>query len=53
LKIFVAHLFVVPGWVVLGKIIGKVEFAGGQEEIELALADAILHPPVSHVERLR
>jgi hypothetical protein len=53
LKIFVAHLFVVlPRWVVLGKIVGKVELSGSPEEIELALADAILHPPIAHVERL-
>jgi hypothetical protein len=43
-------LAVVPGRVVLGEIVGQIEFSWGPEEIELALVDAILHPPVAHVE---
>ena len=36
--------------VMLGEVVSQVEFAGGPEEIELALLDSIFHPPVSHVE---
>jgi hypothetical protein len=36
--------------VVLGEIVGKVEFFGGPEEIELALADLVFHPPALHVK---
>ena len=34
-----------------GEVIGQVEFAGGPEEVELALVYAVLHPPIAHVER--
>jgi hypothetical protein len=52
LKVFVSHFAMVPGWVVLGEIVSEVELAGGPFEIELALVDAILHPPIPHVEGL-
>jgi hypothetical protein len=45
-------MFVVPRWVVLGKIVCEVELTWSPEEIELAVADAVFHPPVAHVERL-
>jgi hypothetical protein len=35
---------------VLCKIVGQVEFAGGPDKIELALVDAIFHPPIAHVK---
>jgi hypothetical protein len=50
LEVFVSH--VVPGWVLLGEIIHKVEFSRGPDEVELALLDYVFHPPVAHVERL-
>jgi hypothetical protein len=52
LEVFVSHFSVVPGRVVLGEIIHKVEFIRGPNEVELALLDSIFHPPVAHVERL-
>ena len=51
LEVFVPHFAVVPGRVVFGEVVRKVELAWGPGEIELALADAIFHPPVMHVER--
>ena len=50
LEVSVSHEAVMPGWVMLGEIICQVEFSGGPEEIELALADPVFHPPVAHVE---
>jgi hypothetical protein len=32
------------------EIIGQVKFSEGLEEVELALVDADLHPPVAHVK---
>jgi hypothetical protein len=52
LEVFVSHFTVVSGWVLLGKIIRKVEFSRGPDEVELALLDSVFHPPVAHVERL-
>jgi hypothetical protein len=52
LKVEVSHFAMVPGWMVLGKIIGFVFLAGRPGEIELTLVDAVLHPPVAHVEGL-
>ena len=53
LKIFVSHLAVVPGWVVLGEVLGQVEFSGlPPEKIELNLFDSVFDPPVAHVEGL-
>ena len=37
-------------WVVLGKIVGGICFAGGPIDIELFLCDAIFKPVVAHVE---
>ena len=50
LYVFVAHFFVVPRWVVLGEIIGKVQLSWRPDEVEHVLFDAVLHPPVLHVE---
>ena len=33
-----------------GEVVSFVELSGGPEEIELALFDAVFHPPVAHVE---
>ena len=35
----------------LGEVIGEIEFSGCPGEIELALVNAVFHPPISHVER--
>jgi hypothetical protein len=51
LNTFASHQAVVPKRVMFGKVVGWVEFSWGPEEIELALVDAILHPPTAHVER--
>jgi hypothetical protein len=40
-----------PWQKVFCETIGQVEFSGGPEEVELALVDAVLHPPVAHVKR--
>ena len=45
-----SHFAMVPWRMVLCKIVGKVEFAGGPDEVELFLVDSIFHPPVAHVE---
>jgi hypothetical protein len=50
LKIFVSHFAMVPWRMVLCKIVGQVEFAGGPDHVELALVDAIFHPPLAHVK---
>jgi hypothetical protein len=41
LEVFVSHFLVVPGRVVLGEIIRKVEFTKGPDEVELALLDYV------------
>ena len=52
LDVLVAHVVMMPWWVMLGEVVGQVELAWGADEIELALVDEIFHPPVAHVERL-
>jgi hypothetical protein len=52
LEVLVAHVMMMPWWVMLGEVVGQVELAWGADEIELALVDEIFHPPVAHVERL-
>ena len=48
LDIFMTHFLVVPEWMILGEIIGKVEFSGGPGEIKVFLFHSLFHPPVSH-----
>ena len=54
LDVLVAHVAMMPWWVMLDEVVGQVEPAQGRDEIELALVDidSVLHPPVAHVERL-
>ena len=51
LDVLAAHVAMMPWWVMLGEVVGQVELAWGPDEIELALVDSVLHPPVAHVER--
>ena len=52
LEVLVAHVVMMPGWVMLGEVVGQVELAWGPDEIEFALVDSVFHPPaVAHVER--
>ena len=51
LGVLVAHVAMMPWWVMLGEVVGQVELAWGPDEIELALVDLVLHPLVAHVER--
>ena len=51
LDVLVAHVAMMPWWVMLDEVVGQVELAWGPDEIELALVDSVLHPPVAHVER--
>ena len=52
LKILISHEFVMGRWVVFGKIIGAVGFAGTPVEIELLLGNAIFEPMIAHVKGL-
>ena len=47
LDVFVTNFVVVPGWMMLGEIIGEVAFSG---DIEVILFYSVLCPSVSHVE---
>jgi hypothetical protein len=51
LQVFVPHDFVMPGRVMLRKIVRDVEFSGGPDKIELLLFDSVFHPPVAHIKR--
>ncbi len=51
LEVLVSHFLLVPRRAVLGEVIGQILFAGSPDEVELTLFDAVLHPPVAHVER--
>ncbi len=45
-----SHEFVMVGWVVLGKVIGSVEFARSPVEVELFLGNSVSQPVIAHVE---
>ena len=49
LDVLVAHDAMMPWRVMLGEVVGQVELAWGPDEVELALVDSVLHPPVAHV----
>jgi hypothetical protein len=51
-KILVPHEFMVGWWMMLGKIIGPVAFAGLPYEINLSLLDAVFNPMIPHVPGL-
>jgi hypothetical protein len=38
------------GWVVFGKVVRSVEFAGSPVEVELSLGDGILQPMITHIK---
>jgi hypothetical protein len=50
LKVTVSHFFVVPWRVVLGEVVGKVQFSWCPFQIKLFLLNAIFQPPISHVK---
>ena len=50
LKVTVSHFLVVPWGVVLGEVVGKVQFSWCPLQIKLLLLDAIFQPPIAHVE---
>ena len=41
LDVLVAHVAMMPWWVMLGEVVGQVELAWGPDEIELALVDSV------------
>lgn len=50
MKVLVSHEFMMGGRMVLGEIIGTVEFSRRPVEIELLLGNAIFEPMITHVE---
>jgi hypothetical protein len=52
LKKVKTHEFVMCRWMMFGKIIGTIQFAGGPIEIELLLSNSIFEPMIPHIESL-